>query len=232
MGDAGCAGTNARLANGQSHRVWLPTAARPIVDELTDDGATEGFVIGHRLRLLRLLLLRLRRWKPKGYTLGTVIWHANQADEEWQEKYKEQHRPSASADDDTISAEELMRLEFPPVRFVVAGYIVEGLTVLAGRPKGGKSWLAYDICIAVAVGGEAMGAIQCEQGDVLYLCLEDNRRRAARPAARLADHYADLSKLHPDWLLLAGQAELTDRSGTFAREWIAKSVVSRRLDPE
>jgi hypothetical protein len=34
-----------------------------------------------------------------------------------------------------------------------------------------------DWCIAVAVGGQAMGAVQCEQGDVLYLCLEDNRRR-------------------------------------------------------
>jgi len=31
--------------------------------------------------------------------------------------------------------------------------------------------------IAVATGGKAMGAVECEQGDVLYLALEDNRRR-------------------------------------------------------
>jgi RecA-family ATPase len=59
----------------------------------------------------------------------------------------------------------------------VPGYVVEGLTVFGGKPKVGKSWWAYDVCIAVAVGGMAMGAIECEQGDVLYLCLEDNRRR-------------------------------------------------------
>jgi hypothetical protein len=31
--------------------------------------------------------------------------------------------------------------------------------------------------LAVATGGKAMGSVDCEQGDVLYLALEDNRRR-------------------------------------------------------
>jgi len=30
--------------NGESHRVWLPAPARKLVEELTDDGATTGFV--------------------------------------------------------------------------------------------------------------------------------------------------------------------------------------------
>jgi hypothetical protein len=45
------------------------------------------------------------------------------------------------------------------------------------KPKLGKSWWAYDASIAVATGGKAMGSVDCEQGDVLYLALEDNRRR-------------------------------------------------------
>jgi RecA-family ATPase len=68
-------------------------------------------------------------------------------------------------------------MEFPPLEYVIPGYVVEGLTVLAGKPKLGKSWWCYDAGIAVATGGKAMGAIDCEQGDVLYLALEDNRRR-------------------------------------------------------
>ncbi|QIG92442.1 AAA family ATPase [Bradyrhizobium sp. 6(2017)] len=86
-------------------------------------------------------------------------------------------RRPAVIDDDSIDAETLLGMEFPPLEYVIPGYVVEGLTVLAGKPKLGKSWWAYDASIAVATGGKAMGAVECEQGDVLYLALEDNRRR-------------------------------------------------------
>jgi hypothetical protein len=79
--------------------------------------------------------------------------------------------------DDTIDAETLLGMDFAPLEYVIPGYVVEGLTVLGGKPKLGKSWWAYDASIAVATGGKAMGSVDCEQGDVLYLALEDNRRR-------------------------------------------------------
>jgi AAA domain-containing protein len=75
-----------------------------------------------------------------------------------------------------LTASELMNMQLPPVRYILEGYIAEGLTILAGRPKLGKSWLALDIGIAVAMGGYALN-IRADQGDVLYLALEDNRRR-------------------------------------------------------
>src|SRR4029079_17973633 len=71
----------------------------------------------------------------------------------------------------------LLGMDFPALAYVVPGYVVEGLTVLGGKPKLGKSWWAYDIAIAVATGARAMGRVPCEQGDVLYLALEDNWRR-------------------------------------------------------
>jgi hypothetical protein len=79
--------------------------------------------------------------------------------------------------DDSIDAETLLGMTFTPLEYVIPGYVVEGLTVLGGKPKLGKSWWAYDASIAVATGGRAMGAVECEQGDVLYLALEDNQRR-------------------------------------------------------
>ena len=79
--------------------------------------------------------------------------------------------------DDSINAETLLGMDFAPLEYVIPGYVVEGLTVLGGKPKLGKSWWAYDASIAVATGGKAMGSVDCEQGDVLYLALEDNRRR-------------------------------------------------------
>jgi hypothetical protein len=68
-------------------------------------------------------------------------------------------------------------MTFGPIKYVVPGYIVEGLTLFAGKPKVGKSWLLLHVAFAVAEGGFTLGNVQCEQGDVLYCALEDNPRR-------------------------------------------------------
>lgn len=89
--------------------------------------------------------------------------------------------PPKAANDNTprgaaIDAETLLGIDFAPVDYVVEGYIAEGLTLFAGRPKLGKSWMALGFCVAVATGGTVLG-VDCEAGDALYLALEDNRRR-------------------------------------------------------
>jgi DNA-binding transcriptional ArsR family regulator len=75
------------------------------------------------------------------------------------------------------SAAELMAREIPPVRWIVPGIVPEGVALLAGKPKLGKSWLALGLCVAVASGGAAFGTVQVEKGAALYLALEDNERR-------------------------------------------------------
>jgi hypothetical protein len=86
---------------------------------------------------------------------------------------------------ETISAADLMASELPPVRWGVRGVLPEGVTLLAGKPKLGKSWLALGLCVAVAAGGVALGTRQVEQGDVLYLALEDNRRRLQKRLGKM-----------------------------------------------
>jgi hypothetical protein len=76
-----------------------------------------------------------------------------------------------------FTADELWDMKFPPVSWIVPDYITPGLTLLAGAPKLGKSWLALDICNAVAQGGFTLGDRHCQQGAVLYAALEDNPRR-------------------------------------------------------
>jgi hypothetical protein len=77
-----------------------------------------------------------------------------------------------------IDTNQLMDMTFAPIRWCVRDYVPEGFTVLAGRQKLGKTWLAIDWGVAVASGGCAMGTIPCEQGDVLYIDLENGQRRA------------------------------------------------------
>lgn len=65
---------------------------------------------------------------------------------------------------------------FPPVRYAVDRILPEGLTVIAGPPKVGKSLFVLRIALECARGGKALGQA-CERRDVLYLALEDSDRR-------------------------------------------------------
>lgn len=65
-------------------------------------------------------------------------------------------------------------VERPPV--IVQGMIPAGLTVLAGAPKRGKSWLALMLALCVAAGEPFLGA-ETTQGDVLYMDLESRQYR-------------------------------------------------------
>lgn len=96
------------------------------------------------------------------------------------------------------TAAELMDEVLPPIRYIVPGLIAEGLTLFGGKPKLGKSWFLLGTAIAVAMGGYALGNIQVEQGDVLYLALEDNKRRLQKRLAQLLPTGKKPERLHYD----------------------------------
>ena len=76
----------------------------------------------------------------------------------------------------TINAEELLSFPLPPIRFIIDGLLPQGLHILAGAPKIGKSWLALTLCLCVAK-GEPLWSFAAQQCSVLYLCLEDSFQR-------------------------------------------------------
>jgi AAA domain len=73
--------------------------------------------------------------------------------------------------------EDLLNEDFPELCPVIQGILMPGTVLLAGKPKVGKSLLALYLGLSVARGGMALGSIPVEQGDVLYLSLEDHKRR-------------------------------------------------------
>lgn len=75
------------------------------------------------------------------------------------------------------TADELMAMRFPEPRWAVPGILAEGVSLFAGPPKVGKSWLSLGVALAVASGGKALDAIPTQPGPVLYLALEDTPRR-------------------------------------------------------
>lgn len=75
-----------------------------------------------------------------------------------------------------LKVADLMTTAFPPQKFVVAGILRVGLSMLAGAPKLGKSWASLDLALSVATGRPFLNQ-PTDQGAVLYLALEDSPRR-------------------------------------------------------
>ena len=95
----------------------------------------------------------------------------------------------------TLTAAALVDTEFPPIRWVVHGLLPEGLTLLAGSPKVGKSWLCLDLCLSVTRGASVLGA-DTQQGEALYLALEDTPRRLKRRLLALLNGTPAPTSLH------------------------------------
>ena len=91
----------------------------------------------------------------------------------------------------TIDGETLMSRPLQPLNFVVDTLISQGLHILAGSPKVGKSWLALWLAVAVAK-GEPVWGMQVKQGTTLYLCLEDSQ-------LRIQNRLFDVTEDAPTW---------------------------------
>lgn len=90
---------------------------------------------------------------------------------------EEKQRQQLAGLPEPYEAPDLETMEFPPVKWAVPEMLPEGLALLAGASKLGKSWMALGLAIAIALGGIALEQIPCEDGDALYVALEDPRRR-------------------------------------------------------
>ena len=101
------------------------------------------------------------------------------------------------------TTEVLLSTVYPPVTWAVRGLIPAGLTVLGGPPKAHKSFMALDLAVGVGVGGVAMRHLECEQGSVLYLSLDNDSERRLQWRLRkilVGSMYATVPiEFHTEW---------------------------------
>ena len=90
----------------------------------------------------------------------------------------------------TSSAAALMLLEFEERVSPVENLITEGLTLLCGASKIGKSWFVLSLCCAVSSGRPFLGR-KTQQGPVLYLALEDSAERLQYRLKALGENPTD-----------------------------------------
>ncbi len=112
------------------------------------------------------------------------------------------NQPSKSWRDGLITAAELQSKQFKPVRIILPRLIPEGVSIVAGKPKVGKSWLALDVCLAVADENRfVLGDMKPVHGDVLYLALEDNERRLKWRVDKIVQSgkWPSRLEIHTEW---------------------------------
>lgn len=129
-------------------------------------------------------------------------------------------RPSTS-----WSADELMSTEFPEPVWAVPGIICEGVNLLCGPPKVGKSWASLGLGLSIAAGARAFDKIPVNGGPVLYLALEDTGRRLQSRMRKLLG-----GQPAPAGLRLATECPLIDRGGAERiAAWLEKHQDARMV---
>ena len=123
---------------------------------------------------------------------------------------------------DTIDADTLLGIPYEPLSFVVEELLPQGLHLLAGAPKIGKSWLALWLCLRVAQ-GEPLWNFATKPCEVLYLCLEDSFQR-------IQNRLLDLTEDAPSTLHFAVMSQqlhdgLVEQMEQFLREHPATGLV-------
>ena len=133
---------------------------------------------------------------PKGVGFGIeperfkAAWNACR--EAWKADptaFLEQHLETGS----WFSAAALLREDLPELRYVVEGFLPQGLCLLASPPKFGKSWLALQLCLAVSRGQPFLG-MPARQATCLYLALEDGKQRLQRRCRTLLGRDTSLAR--------------------------------------
>jgi AAA domain/Transcriptional regulator, AbiEi antitoxin len=129
-------------------------------------------------------------------------------------------RKSPAWRDKLINPQELCERRFVELKYAVPGLFPEGVSLLASRPKMGKSWLLLQITTAIASGTVTLVPSDHPPcGDVLYLALEDNARRLQR---RLTKYFGARRECWPARLKLATEWRRLDQGGLDdIREWCA-----------
>jgi hypothetical protein len=162
--------------------------ARPADDPLA------GFEREGGATIFRLELEAGRREQAKQASLAATA-KRQAAREERERAAKEASRPVS------YSSPELLAMDLPPQKWLVADLIPAGLCLLASPPKIGKTWLNLQLAIAAATGGMFCGYAMATACKVLFLDLEGGPRRERLRLKKLLNGAAAPENLHVafDW---------------------------------
>ena len=108
-----------------------------------------------------------------------------------------------------VRASELENLKFKKQSFLVENLIPQGdLTILASKPKDGKTFLCLNLAIALTTGSLALAKLKIKKTEVLYLALEDTLPRLLERLQKILQF-----KPLPEGLYLSPEWKRIDEGG-------------------
>lgn len=201
------------------------------VDPMSWDRRRLGARPGHDGCRVPLQILRefgfpvVLKFEPKSQQTDNIGESANHNEARQQRTQRDNTGRTALAER-VFTADALQTMTFPPLNFILPGIIPEGATLLASKPKLGKSWLVLDLALATAAGRLTLGELKPVPGDVLYLALEDGKRRLQRRLDKLLPTF---SGTWPPGLSMATEWPRADQGGLPDIETWITSVQTPRL---
>ena len=84
----------------------------------------------------------------------------------------------------------VMNTQMVQTPYIIEKMIYQGLYILAGAPKIGKSWFALELCLSVAEGRQFLKR-ETNCGQALYLSLEDSLLRLQNRLYEFTDEIVD-----------------------------------------
>ena len=116
-------------------------------------------------------------------------------------------------------------MDIKAVPVIVDGLLPAGLSLLAGAPKRGKSWLVLDLALAVATGRTFLGR-RVKMGKSLYLDLESGKSRVKNRLSKL------IPGPWPENLKISHRADLLGDNGKLLlqiEDWLEKNPDTRLI---
>ena len=149
------------------------------------------------------------RYRPSDadlFTTANRLWRVTKA------KECEVERERAKNEVRIVDGLTVYRAPVAEYKCIVDKVLYHGLTVFAGRPKVGKSWLALQLALSVAHGGMFLGGLDVlSPGRVVYVALEESQARTAGRMRKLQGQedilLQNISMVYSLKPLMAGGAE-------------------------
>lgn len=183
------------------------------VSDFIKDLITKPIPVGQRSEKMMSVLIALVRAGLSDaqitsifevYPIGEKSREKGASKEKWLRDQIQKAKSFVMGSLEVFTATDLENEDISEPDWVIENLLSPGVTLLAAPPKTGKTRLATNIAVGLALGTEVLNKIKVKRCGVLSLCLEDSKWRVKDRLSALLDGEPFPSNLHlaTDWPMI------------------------------
>lgn len=188
--------------------IWDTLAPAEQLEEILEHFPAQAWAEDEALSVIALFYqnpIQRLRIDARGKAIGVNTYNLSQAckaiEARHAQYFPKQVTPNGTPPHGTLPPHEtltdLLAAQIPPPLQLFDGLLHEGMLLLGGKSKRGKSWLMFDLALSLAVGRAAFQHFACPAlRPVLYLALEDGRARLQGRARQIQPNLTQADAMH------------------------------------